>query len=300
MGAVYEAVGPGGEVVALKTLRGFSPAMLYHLKQEFRALAGVAHPNLVGLHKLYVRGKQAFFTMELVEGVDLIRYVRRDLAVGTLDEEVIARLRAVLRQIVDAVAALHRVGKLHRDLKPSNVLVDADGRAVVLDFGLVRDIAEVSGLTSSNESFVGTPAYMAPELAAGESLSEVGDWYAVGVILFEALTGALPFTGGGFQVLLEKCQAPAPAVASRVEGAPEDLAALCARLLERRPEARAGLAELREILGVPAGGAAPNVAPVDGLLGRSDELARLGGALARVAAEARPRVVALSGESGIG
>ncbi len=224
MGAVYEAIDTSGEVVALKTLRGFSPTMLYHLKNEFRALAGVTHPNLIGLDKLYVSGTQAYFTMELVDGRDLVRYVRGDAGVGVCSPELVERLRGVLPQLVDAVAALHEAGKLHRDLKPSNVLVTAEGRAVVLDFGLVRDTSEVSALSSSNEAFVGTPAYMAPELASGDSLSQDCDWYAIGVILYEALVGALPFDGGGFQVLLDKCRSAAPRVSTRAPGAPEDLA----------------------------------------------------------------------------
>ncbi|MCA9658602.1 MAG: protein kinase [Myxococcales bacterium] len=300
MGAVYEAVDSRGDVVALKTLRGFSPAMLYHLKNEFRALSGVTHPNLVGLDKLYVTGTQAYFTMELVDGVDLVRYVRRDAPRGFVDDALIGRLRNVLPQIVDAVSCLHRAGKLHRDLKPSNVLVTSKGRAVVLDFGLARDITEVSTLSSSNESFVGTPAYMAPELASGDSLSQAGDWYAVGVILYEALVGALPFDGSGFQVLLDKCRVPAPRVEKAAVAAPADLANLCNRLLERDPALRPSCAEIREFVGNPTTPTIARGPSISSVLGREAELKELWRLCDAVSDDGRPRVACVSGESGIG
>ena len=300
MGAVYEAVDAAGEVVALKTLRGFSPTMLYHLKNEFRALAGVTHPNLIGLDKLYVSGTQAYFTMELVDGRDLVRYVRGDASAGVCTPELVERLRGVLPQLVDAVAALHDAGKLHRDLKPSNVLVTAEGRAVVLDFGLVRDTSEVSALSSSNEAFVGTPAYMAPELASGDSLSQDCDWYAVGVMLYEALVGALPFDGGGFQVLLDKCRSAAPQVARRVRGVPEDLAALCDGLLSRDPADRPSLAEIRACVGEPPPQEIVKAPTVRSMIGRDRQFAALRVSLAEVVASGCPGVTCIIGESGIG
>lgn len=300
MGAVYEAIDAAGEVVALKTLRGFSPAMLYHLKNEFRALAGVTHPNLVGLDRLYVSGTQAYFTMELVDGRDLVRYVRGEISEEVLSLELIDRLRGVLPQLVDAVAALHRAGKLHRDLKPSNVLVTEAGRAVVLDFGLVRDLSEVSALSSSNEAFVGTPAYMAPELAAGDSLSEDGDWYAVGVMIYESLVGLLPFGGDGFQVLLEKCRGQAPRVEDQVSGVPVDLAVLCNRLLSRDPAERPSLAEIRECVGEPPPPEILQAPAIKSMIGRDRQLTALRSALDRVLDSGGPIVACISGESGIG
>ncbi|MEZ4385052.1 MAG: protein kinase [Nannocystaceae bacterium] len=300
MGAVYEAVDSRGDVVALKTLRGFSPAMLYHLKNEFRALSGVTHPNLVGLDKLYVTGTQAYFTMEMVDGVDLVRYVRRDAPRGFVDDALVGRLRKVLAQLVDAVGCLHSAGKLHRDLKPSNVLVTAKGRAVVLDFGLARDISEVSTLSSSNESFVGTPAYMAPELASGDSLSEAGDWYGVGVILYEALVGALPFEGNGFQVLLDKCRVAAPRVEKSAVAAPADLVQLCNRLLERDPSLRPEFAEIRALVGDPASATLPREPGSSSVIGREGQIEALWRLCDQVRDDGRPRVACVSGESGIG
>ncbi|HEY0194999.1 MAG TPA: serine/threonine-protein kinase, partial [Kofleriaceae bacterium] len=116
-----------------------------------------------------------------------------------------AHLRRAFAQLATGVAALHRAGKLHRYLKPSNAMVRKDGRVVLVDFGLVvelRDHVEpgrAPGLASTPDAtdaqIAGSVAYMAPEQAAGEPLSEASDWYAVGVMLFEALTGRLPIEG---------------------------------------------------------------------------------------------------------
>src|SRR5678815_1722897 len=136
--------------VALKLLRQASGRDLYRFKREFRSLADIVHPNLVALHEMHAVGGDWYFTMELVEGVSFIDWVRpgkvsgpartrADIAEAQLDE---GRLRGALVQLVDALLALHRAGKLHRDLKPSNVLVTRTGRLALLDFGLIAGITE--------------------------------------------------------------------------------------------------------------------------------------------------------------
>ena len=137
--------------VALKLLRHAHGRDLYRFKREFRSLADIVHPNLVSLHELHASADDWYFTMELVEGVSFIDWVRppapaarvprtrADIAAATCDEP---RLRDALAQLVDALIALHEAGKLHRDLKPSNVLVAPTGRVVLLDFGLVLRLAE--------------------------------------------------------------------------------------------------------------------------------------------------------------
>ena len=190
MGVVYEVQDLArGEIVALKTLRHINPAGIYRLKHEFRSLAGVAHPNVVCLYELVVEDTCCFFTMELVRGVTFVEYVRGD----PRNALSIERLKLALRQLVEGVSALHRLGKLHRDIKPSNVLVTREGRVVILDFGLITELFP-DHLGSAEHIIGGTPAYVSPEEESGMPPSEAGDWYSVGATLYEALTGKSPST----------------------------------------------------------------------------------------------------------
>lgn len=160
------------------------------------------------------------------------------------------RLRSCLAQLAEGLVALHEAGKLHRDIKPSNVLVAADGRLVLLDFGLVTELfAEDLG----HARFAGTPAYAAPE-QAGDQATPASDWYAVGAMLHEALLGVLPFSGAGADVLVLKQQFDPTHPGELLAGLPADLADLCFDLLQRDPDARPSGADVLERL--QAGGRA--------------------------------------------
>ncbi len=316
--------------MALKTLPRAEGGPLYHFKQEFRALADISHPNLVTLYELTSDGNQCFFTMELIQGTDFVDYVRRTTyrkppenleltldgeparpqgaGVTTGDSASLAvpfdshKLRVSLRQLAEGVSALHAAGKLHRDLKPSNVLVTAEGRVVILDFGLITEVAPAA--LGEIPVIAGTPAYMSPEQAAGSRVGEASDWYSVGVILYQALTGRLPFTGKVSQVLSNKQNFEASAPSKVAPEIPEDLDALCRELLRRDPQARPDGREILRRLKADHTPAAAIPQPASAMpqalfVGRKHQLAALEEAYQTVR-QGRAATVFIHGSSGIG
>jgi eukaryotic-like serine/threonine-protein kinase len=294
-GTVFEVEDRGrGEHVALKVLHRTDGASLYRFKREFRALAGLSHPHLVMLHELFADRELWYLTMELVAGHDFVRHVTAQPPAAPEQPAVdIARLRSALAQLVAGLRALHGAGLLHRDLKPSNVLVTPAGRVVVLDFGLVTRAA--NQLTRPSVDAAGTPAYMPPECWDEAPPSEAGDFYAVGVMLYEALTGRLPF----------RSSPPAGTPPPVPSGTPPDLAALCRDLLARDPADRPTGDELARRLGDSPTSHAPSVLainpapPAPLFAGRTAELAALDAAFVASQRGAPVRVL-LHGPSGIG
>ena len=194
MGIVYEAFDPRrGEPVALKTLRSTSARALSLFKREFRALSRLSHPNLVALYELSRDREQYFFTMELVRGSTLLKYLwgteAPELA-GVTPVTDFGRLRAVFAQLVDGVYALHQTHKLHRDIKPTNVMVTPQGRVVLMDFGMAYH-EDQERLTQAGAVF-GTLGYLSPEQMRGR-VEPRSDLYALGLILYEALSGRRAF-----------------------------------------------------------------------------------------------------------
>ena len=197
-GVVYAAIDreTGGEV-ALKTFSERDPEALYRLKQEFRACAGVRHRNLVELYELQVDEHDCFFTMELVQGVDFVHHLRGGLADGASPS--LIRFLAGAEQLVQGVAALHAAGRLHRDVKPPNALVTTAGRVVLLDFGFTVGFGERALAVERSDGIAGSLAYMAPEILWGRLAGPASDWYSVGVVFYEALSGRLPFAASSAQ-----------------------------------------------------------------------------------------------------
>jgi serine/threonine protein kinase/tetratricopeptide (TPR) repeat protein len=411
MGVVYHAYDrQRGVDVALKTLLHLEPNAIYRLKQEFRALADVNHPNLVMLHELVVEGKQWFFTMELVRGGTFIQYVRpppppirgpietdeissptakvkhpaylrileevdveededgpteaisgfsntlpralgpRDSAsalaeaaeallreqaakqlsavgpvgVGSGDEFSptkpmgwrerapavdYARLSGALEQLANGLITLHNQGKLHRDIKPSNVLVTAAGRVVILDFGLVAELDATRSLQSRDDGFAGTIAYAAPEVGGNLMLTPAADWYSVGVMLYEALTGQLPYPGNAFEMLIAKQTQDPKSPRLVVPSTPTALDRLCMDLLSRDPEERPTGRDVLRRLGAegrahseilsptPRPGSRPGSRETP-FIGRKKQLDALNSALR--ASSARAVIQLVRGNSGIG
>ena len=325
-GAVFEVFDRHrGAKVALKLLKRVEPEELYRFKQEFRALAGIAHPNLVQLYELLAQGDRWFFTMELVGGTSVLSFVRHghvDAVVPTLRADALtvknlsapappmasaeltwsptdgdeARLRPVLVQLVEGITALHRAGKIHRDIKPSNVLVTPAGRVVLFDFGLAVRLSRSAEMSRS--TLVGTPGYIAPEIVMGQPATEASDWYAVGVLLYEAITGQLPFSGSLHEVLSQKIRHDAPAPSTVVRDVPPDLDRLCVELLSRSVEGRPSGAELLSRVG---GSPAPlSVRREARFVGREAERAVVAQLFEEGPRRGRAAVALLGGPSGIG
>jgi hypothetical protein len=330
MGCVYEAIDrERGVPVALKTLLEVSPQRVLHLKREFRALRDIRHPHLVALDDLVEVDGTWFFTMELLRGKDFIAHVRGDAGrrrpapaapdtagtetsttwshdgalVGATPDPVLhpprpeqrpapgfdeARLRDTLRQLAVGLAALHAAGLVHRDVKPSNILVTGE-RVVLLDFGIV---GRLDG-EPHDGSMAGTWPYAAPEQLRGEPPSPAADAYALGVCLFEALVGQLPLRGRPRPWLVTSRPPPRPD--DHVRDLPEDLAALCTRLLDPEPSLRPSIRDVLDALD-----ARRDEPPADpAFVGRAAELDALGRAF-EATRYGDPVCALLAGESGVG
>ncbi len=330
MGEVYEVEDRlTGDRVALKLVFGVGGNALVRFKREFRALCDLHHDNLIQLFELSSEADQWFFTMEFVEGIDFISYVcpkpawQDDLSFDsedagtepTMPSGQVGRpfygydeLRLVdsLGQLVRGLMVLHDAGLVHRDVKPGNVLVTKAGRVVLLDFGLVKAIDQDELSMDTVGDMAGTIPYMAPELAAGGDVSPAVDWYSLGVLLYQALTGRLPFEGPPLEVLVRK---QSEQVASPQSLNPEchpALASCAQKLLDPDPDKRVdGPTLLRVLDGIARPASRRSSGPLLSLslsevfVGRQAELARISSEWGRAIAEDL-RIVLLEGESGIG
>ncbi len=300
MGRVYEVLDERtGMLLALKTMRYVGSDGMYQLKREFRSLAEISHPNLVALYELVADRDQLFYTMEFIDGVDFVTYIRDGRPAGEYDEQ---RLRETLPQLAEALMALHAGGKVHRDIKPSNVLVTPEGRVVILDFGMIAD--EIPDTLQTEWGVAGTAAYMSPEQAEAQHVTPASDWYAVGSMLYECITGQLPFTGPVVKVLIKKQHTDPPPPVTVNPRADSCFAELCEALLARDPRNRMDgiglLGHLRE--SEPPPQILPAAVRHDGSLfvGREEEMSRLLGAWQAARSRRKLTVAQISGPSGIG
>ncbi len=240
MGAVYEATDRElGTRVALKILRpeiASSERAHARFRREITLARRVTHPNACRVFDLFQADGLAFLTMELLDGETLHARLARD---GRLDLE---EARLITEQIVAALEAVHREGVIHRDLKTSNVMLVADGestRAVVTDFGLAtsrhHDDSEETQLTRSGE-LLGTPAYMSPEQLENGAITEATDVYALGLTLYEMVTGKAPFIGDTpFSVAALRLAGTAPSPRREVPGLDRTWERTILRCLEKEP-----------------------------------------------------------------
>ncbi|MFB9321225.1 Stk1 family PASTA domain-containing Ser/Thr kinase [Cryptosporangium minutisporangium] len=251
MATVYDAVDERLErTVAVKIMHpGYAadPSFVHRFIQEARSAAALSHPHVVAVYDQGVHEGLAFLVMEQVQG-------------RTLREVLVARGRlpaadalAIIDPVLDALAAAHRHGMVHRDVKPENVLIGADGRAVkVADFGLARAVASV-GPTSTRGVVMGTVAYVSPEQITYGQASTRSDVYSAGIMLFEMLTGSVPYGGdSSVNIAFQHVHADVPPPSSRATLVPPALDELTMRATRRDPNARpadagAFLDELRAV-----------------------------------------------------
>lgn len=242
-GVVHRARDPlTNEELALKVCLRRGADDLQRLKQEFRCVRSLRHPNLVRLFELVIDDDIAFFTMELVPGYDLQQVTERLPARGTLDHE--QAVVSIVRQLADAVMFLHEQDVLHRDLKPSNVRVTPEGRVVLLDFGLS---ASSSRSLDEQGTLIGSFEHMAPECMFGGAHTKASDAFGVGMLIWRLLTDLEPFPISSVMANLGAKRRGSPSLPDE-RGSP--LAMLAAQLLAPEPGDRPLLAQALEQLGV--------------------------------------------------
>jgi serine/threonine protein kinase len=235
MGSVYRAIDLAtNRDVAVKVLRR-DLAESKHARRRFareaRAAGMLNHFGIVRIFD-FVDEARPYLVMELVNGVSMRRYVRRE-------KPDFDQLLELCEQLCEALAHAHDKGVVHRDLKPDNIVITSDRRAKILDFGLARvRIPEISHLTRSG-SALGTCSYMAPEQAAGKPADERSDLYAIGIMLYECLTGTIPFTADEPASILymHVHEEPRPPRALNPD-IPQDLENLVLQLMAKKPNLR--------------------------------------------------------------
>jgi WD40 repeat protein/predicted Ser/Thr protein kinase len=242
MGVVYRARDAALErTVALKLLLAgewASAEFVERFHNEARAAAALDHPNIVPVHEFGERDGQWFLAMRYVEGPTLAQRLRETKCTQR-------EAAALVEKLARAVHYAHQRGVLHRDLKPGNVLLDPAGEPHLTDFGLARLVEQESTLTHTL-AVLGTPAYLAPEQAAGQAaaVTTAADVYGLGAILYELLTGRPPFAGGTSLETVRLVLDTEPARPSAIHPAVDrDLETICLRCLEKLPARRYGSAE---------------------------------------------------------
>lgn len=235
MGTVFSAVDEKlKRRVAVKLLKeelASDPRFIERFRREARAAAALSHPNVASVFDYGEQDGRPFIVMELVDGRDLSRVMREE---GPITVE---RATAITEQIARALGHAHAAGLVHRDVKPHNAIVTKDDHVKVTDFGIARATGE-STLTATG-TILGTAQYLSPEQASGETPGPQSDVYSLGIVLYEVLTGAVPFTGDSpISVALRHVRDQVPPPSSIDPSIPEHLDRLVERATAKQPEAR--------------------------------------------------------------
>jgi len=254
---VLELVGTGGmssvykshdrlleRDVALKVLHphfGDDDEYVERFRREARAVAQLSHPNIVTVIDRGEADGHQFIVFELIDGENLKELVDRT---GPLPAR---RAVDLAIAIADALSFAHEHGIVHRDVKPQNVLLNAEGEAKVTDFGIARSLDVEHGVTQTG-TVLGTSNYLSPEQASGKQVTAATDVYSLGVVLYELLTGEVPFPGENFvAVAMKHLNEPVPDILERRPDVPVRLAAAMERALEKDPARR--FASMRDFAG---------------------------------------------------
>ncbi|OGT95118.1 MAG: hypothetical protein A2083_08750 [Gemmatimonadetes bacterium GWC2_71_9] len=248
MGVVYKAHDRElGEDVAIKMLHpdllNGDGTAIQRLKAETRLARRISHRNVVRTHDFGEWQGACYVTMEFVEGITVRQLIETRGPLG------VSAALAIATQLADALEVAHQQGVIHRDIKPQNLLLDADGVLKVMDFGVARLVEHTAMLTQAG-MVVGTPAYMSPEQLLAEAVDGRSDLYSAGVVLYECLTGRLPFEANSPISLIAKVlhDEPAPPATLNAD-IPPALSALVLRLLGKRPDDRPhGAGDLARLL----------------------------------------------------
>jgi len=241
MAVIYRAVDRElGRTVAVKILRPSlttDPTFLARFRNEARAVANLSHPNIVTVHDVGNDGPTHYIVMEYVEGQDLKKIIRTE---GVLS---VKRSINIAIQICAGIGFAHRAALVHADVKPQNILVTSDDRVKVTDFGIAQALTDTQPMTRQ-EVVWGSPHYFAPEQARGEKPTPAADVYAIGIVMFEMLTGRLPYVGASQQELaLAHVKERVPMASEFNASVPENLAKIVYKVMSKEPSARYRMAD---------------------------------------------------------
>jgi TolB-like protein/tRNA A-37 threonylcarbamoyl transferase component Bud32 len=235
MGKVYKAFDKEVNVrVALKLVKPEIAAdknTIERFRNELKVAREISHKNICRMYDLGRDAETYFITMEYVSGEDLRSFIRRARRLDT------GTAISITKQICEGLSEAHRLGVVHRDLKPGNIMIDQEGNAKIMDFGIARSL-KGKGITGAGV-MIGTPEYMSPEQVEGKEADERSDLYALGVILYEMVTGRVPFEGDTPLSIAVKHKSEIPKDPRELNAQlPEDLSRLILRCLEKDKEKR--------------------------------------------------------------